>query len=182
MFEDGQEPDAGAEFASWPYIALKVILAATLFGMAAITFVDVIGRYVFSAPVPGTFEIVGLLMGVVTFSALPLITRAQAHITVELFDGLIRGRARKVQQFMVLAGSAVIMAFFAERLWSSAIDEYEADFVTTYFGISRAPLLIVFSALSVVSFVILLIMLWQYATGRADAGPTGTDSADEMFR
>ena len=179
MFDESQEPHTGAVLASWPYTALKIVLAISLFGMAAITFVDVVGRYVFSAPIPGTFEIVGLLMGVVTFTALPLITRTQGHITVDLFDGMIRGRARKVQQFSVLVGSALVMAFFAERLWSSAVDEYRADFVTTYFGISRAPLLIVLSALSAVTFLILLIMLWQYVTGRAEIRPAGIDPADK---
>jgi len=184
VFDDSQEPRTNAVFASWPYTALKIILAISLFGMAAITFVDVVGRYVFSAPIPGTFEIVGLLMGVVTFTALPLITRTQGHITVDLFDNLIRGRARRVQQFSILAGSALVMAFFAERLWSTAIDEYRSNFVTNYFGISRAPLLIVLSALSAATCAILLIMLWQYVTGRAETrppggGPAGIDPADK---
>lgn len=136
--------------------------------MAAVTFVDVIGRYVFSAPIPGTFEIVGLLLGVVTFSALPLVTRDRAHITVDLFDHLIRGRARKVQQFVILVGSAAVMGFFAERLLATAIDEYQADYVTEYFGITRMPLLIALSILCAITCVILLIMIWQYITGRLE--------------
>ena len=67
------EAGPGPRRSAWPVHLLKVMVALFLFAMAALTFVDVIGRYVFSAPVPGTFESVGLLLGLVTFAALPLI-------------------------------------------------------------------------------------------------------------
>ena len=131
---DGPGAEAGARPSSepitWLFTALKLIVAVVLFSMAAVTFVDVIGRYVFSAPVPGTFETVGLLMGIVTFAALPLVTRAQNHITVDLFDSFIRGGVRKVQQFVILVGSAAVVGFIAERLLATAIDEHKANYVT----------------------------------------------------
>lgn len=169
------EPGAseGARSSAWLYGALKATVATVLFAMAAITFVDVIGRYVFNAPIPGTFEIVGLLLGVVTFSALPLVTRDQAHITVDLFDSFIKGGFRKVRQFVILAGSAAVTAFFAERLLATAIDEYRADYVTEYFGITRAPLLIVLSLLCLVTCLILVAMTWRYLTGRLESPPPG---------
>ena len=178
-YDGGQEAGTSPVLDSWPTAALKIVLAVTLFAMAAITFVDVIGRYVFSAPVPGTFEIVGLLMSVVTFTGLPLVTRTESHITVDLFDSLIRGRGRKVQRFLILSGSALVMAFVAERLVASAIDEYEADFVTNYFGISRAPLLIVLAMLSAATCLILLVMVWQFVTGREHKEPAASDLPDE---
>ena len=169
---DGPGAEAGARPSSdptdWLFTALKLIVAVVLFSMAAVTFVDVIGRYVFSAPVPGTFETVGLLMGIVTFAALPLVTRAQNHITVDLFDSFIRGGVRKVQQFVILVGSAVVIGFIAERLLATAIDEHQANYVTEYFGISRAPLLVGLSALCMITCLILIAMIWLYMTGRLE--------------
>lgn len=162
-------------FADWLYMALKLVVAVVLFAMAALTFVDVVGRYLFSAPVPGTFESVGLLMGVVTFAALPLVTRAQNHITVDLFDSFIRGSFRKFQQFVVLLGSAAMIGFMAERLWAVAIDEHKADYVTEYFGISRAPLLIGLSVLCMITCVILIFMIWLYLTGRLESRQSDTE-------
>ena len=150
-------------------------MAVVLFAMAALTFVDVVGRYVFSFPIPGTFESVGLLMGIVTFTALPLVTRARTHITVDLFDSFIKGGVRKVQQFLILLGSAVVMAFFAERLISTAIDEHQADYVTEYFGISRAPLIIALALLCIITCGILLWMIFLYLTGRLEEKPSETD-------
>ncbi len=159
------EAGPGPRRSAWPVHLLKVMVALFLFAMAALTFVDVIGRYVFSAPVPGTFESVGLLLGLVTFAALPLITLEKGQITVDLFDHFIRGRFRQIQQLVVLLGSAAMALFIAERLWSAAVDEWQANYVTEYFGISRAPLLVFLAVLSLVTFVILLIMTWQYAQG-----------------
>jgi TRAP-type C4-dicarboxylate transport system permease small subunit len=149
----------------WLYLVLKFFVATVLFAMAALTFVDVVGRYVFSAPIPGTYETVGLLMGLVTFSALPLVTRAENHITVDLFDSFIRGRFRKVQQFLILVGCATVLGFFAERLIATAIDEHDANYVTEYFGVSRAPLLIFLALLCLLTTLILIMMIWKYLNG-----------------
>ncbi len=171
--------DDGARQASpqsnWVFTALKLIAAVMIFAMAALTFADVIGRYVFSAPIQGTFEIVGLLLGVVTFAALPLITLARSHITVDLFDSFIRGRFRWIQQFTILAGSACVIAFIAERLIAAGIDEAEANFVTEDLGLSRAPLLYGLSFLSMITVVILIVMMWQMATGRLAVKPPDID-------
>ena len=129
----------------------------------------------FTAPVPGTFETVGLMMGVVTFAALPLVTRAQNHITVDLFDSFIRGSFRKFQQFVVLLGSAAMIGFMAERIWAVAIDEHKANYVTEYFGISRAPLLIGLSVLCMITCVILIFMIWLYLNGRLESRQSDTD-------
>lgn len=160
--------EEGARQSNWVFTALKFVAAIMIFSMAALTFADVIGRYVFSAPIQGTFEIVGLLLGVVTFAALPLVSHARAHITVDLFDSFIRGKLRWIQQFSILIGSACVIAFIAERLIAAGIDEADANFVTEDLGLSRAPLLYGLSGLSMITVVILLIMMWQMATGRLE--------------
>ncbi|MFP6712550.1 MAG: TRAP transporter small permease subunit [Rhodospirillales bacterium] len=160
--------DDGARQSNWLFTALKLITAVTIFAMALLTFADVLGRYVFSAPIQGTFEIVGLLLGVVTFSALPLVTYSRTHITVDLFDSFIRGKFRWVQQFATLLGSACVIAFLAERLIAAGIDETEAKFVTEDLGLSRAPLLYGLSGLSMITVALLLLMMWQMATGRLE--------------
>ena len=155
----------GARRDAWPIRILKIVAATLLFAMAALTFIDVIGRYVLNAPIPGTFETVGLMLGVATFAAFPIVTMQRSHITVDLFDRFIRGRVRQVQQFVILIGSAGVVAFLCERLWATASDELANDFVTEYFGISRAPLLYLISFLCAVTFVILLMMTWRYVRG-----------------
>lgn len=169
MFElDSPDTKKGVRQTNWVFLALKFVAAVMIFAMAALTFADVIGRYVFSAPIQGTFEIVGLLLGLVTFAALPLITYSRSHITVDLFDSFIRGKIRFVQQFTILLGSACVVGFMAERLIAAGIDEAEANFVTEDLGLSRAPLLYVLAGLSIITVILLVIMMWQMLTGRLE--------------
>ncbi len=167
--------ESGARQSNWVFKALKVVAAVMIFSMAGLTFLDVLGRYVFSAPIQGTFEIVGLLLGVVTFAALPLVTHSRTHITVDLFDSFIRGKFRWVQQFLTLIGSACVIAFIAERFIAAGIDEADAQFVTEDLGLSRAPLLYGLSGLCMITVIILLVMIWQLATGRLDLKQPAAD-------
>lgn len=120
-----------------------IFIAVAVFGMAAWTFVDVVGRYFFNAPIPGSFEIVGLVLGIAMIGAFPLVSIRERHITVGLFDGFIRGGTRLFRNFIVRLGTGCMAAFMAERLYAAAIDEWANDFVTENLGISRSPLLIV---------------------------------------
>ncbi len=145
--------------------ALKIVIALSVFGMAALTFVDVIGRYFFNAPIPGTFETVGLLLGIVAFATFPLVTIHEKHITVDLFDNFIRGALRQRRRVAVRLGTAVMAIFMAERLWAAAIDEWANDYVTEYFGITRAPLLILMAAFCAGTAVAMLVLTWRKYRG-----------------
>ena len=126
---------------------LPAAVAAAVLGMAALTFADVIGRYFLNAPIPGAFEIVGLVLGFATMGAFPLVTFRERHITVDLFDGAFRGRARRARRTAVRLGTAAAAAFMAERLLAAAADEWANDFVTENLGVTRAPLLVLMAAL-----------------------------------
>jgi TRAP-type C4-dicarboxylate transport system permease small subunit len=151
----------GAQHPFWIFTPLKLVAAAAIFAMSVLTFVDVLGRYLFSNPIPGTFEIVGLLLGVVAFSGLPIVSCNQSHITVDLFDNYIRGRFRRVRAYVVLLGTALMVAFIGHRLLMAGLDEAANDFVTENLGISRAPLIYVMAALAFLTCVLLLHMCWR---------------------
>ena len=135
-----------------------MIVAAAVFGMAALTFVDVIGRYFLNAPIPGSFEIVGLILGVAMIGAFPLVSFRERHITVGLFDGFLKGSARLFRNFVVRLGTAGMAAFMAERLYAAAVDEWKYDYVTENLGISRAPLLLVMAVICAATAAGMLIV------------------------
>lgn len=153
-------------------LAYLVFVAAGVFAMSALTFVDVIGRYFFNAPIPGSFEIVGLILGLSVIGAFPLVTLSESHITVDLFDRAFVGRARIVRSFVVRLGTAAMMAFMGERLLVTAFDEMKADFVTENLGVSRGPLLIAMSAiLFVTALGMICVMVHRYRNpaGKAES-------------
>jgi len=162
---------------AWLDGALKIVIVISVFSMAALTFVDVIGRYFFNAPIPGTFESVGLLLGIVAFATFPLVTIQETHITVDLFDNFIRGRARRWRHIIVRLGTAGVAFFMAERLWAAAIDEWVNDYVTEYFGITRAPLLILLAAFCAGTACAMLVITWRDI--RANQQKTLPHSASE---
>lgn len=135
-----------------------VAVAVAVFGMAALTFVDVIGRYFFNAPIPGAFEIVGLILGIAMIGAFPLVTFQERHITVDLFDSFIRGGFRRVRQVTVRLGTAAMAGFMAERLYAAAIDEWTHDFVTENLEITRVPLLLVMAAICAFTAVGMIVI------------------------
>lgn len=50
--------------------------------IAIITFIDVIGREIFSRPIPGGYEIIQLLMSVGVFFSFPLVALCKGHVKV----------------------------------------------------------------------------------------------------
>jgi TRAP-type C4-dicarboxylate transport system permease small subunit len=69
--------------------ALVYLAAGALCLLIIITVVDVVGRYLLNAPLPGAFESVRALMALVTFSALPLVCVRNEHLRAGILDHLI---------------------------------------------------------------------------------------------
>ena len=67
-------------------VALRAIAALALFVMAALTFIDVTGRY-FGAPIFGAAEMIQYLLAITVFAGLGLASVSGSHIAVDIFDG-----------------------------------------------------------------------------------------------
>jgi TRAP-type C4-dicarboxylate transport system permease small subunit len=107
--------------------------AAVLAAMLALTCADVVGRYIFSAPVNGKTELTRFLMaGLISF-ALPVVTLTGEHITVDIFDNFFTRpleRARNIGVDIVCAVALLTLAwwvaFRARRLMDYG---YVSDFL-----------------------------------------------------
>ena len=163
MAADGPPGDVGggAQRSPWHVRALAGFMALALCAMMTLTFVDVIGRYFFNAPVAGGFEIVAFLLALVIFSGLALVTRDQQHITVGLFDGLFRGRVQRVRELVILVGSVVMVGFIAERMWSEAEFLRRNDMYAEYLDIPLAPVQYGVACLGMLACAYLLGALWR---------------------
>jgi TRAP-type C4-dicarboxylate transport system permease small subunit len=89
---------------------LVAIAAASLFAMMAFTFADVVLRYLFARPVRGGLEVVELLMVAMIFSALPLVSRRDEHVTIDTVEqhlsDAVRAGLRRVMHAIAAAGIA----------------------------------------------------------------------------
>ena len=88
--------------------------------MMALTFVDVVARYVFNRPLRGAFEVTELLLVVLIFGGLPLVSHAGEHVTMDFVDRLLRPRARDLWQRAVQALCAATMFLLTWLMWIKA--------------------------------------------------------------
>jgi TRAP-type transport system small permease protein len=88
--------------------------------MMALTFVDVVARYVFNRPLRGGFEVTELLLLVLIFAGLPLVSHANEHVTMDFIDRLLPPRGRERWQRAVQALSAAIMFLLTWLVWIKA--------------------------------------------------------------
>ena len=73
---------------------LRAVAGGLLFAMMTLTFVDVVLRYFFNAPIKGGFEVTELMMAVLIFAGLPLVSRKNEHVTIDAFDRFFPARVR----------------------------------------------------------------------------------------
>lgn len=164
----GSLPASGP--ARWMVIGLTVAIAVLVFALMAVTFIDVVGRYFFDAPIPGTFEVVSFLLALLVFSGLPLVTRDERHITVTLMEGLFKGWGLWFQKVVVAMASAAVLGFIAERLWRTAGDMAEMETLLEYFDVPFAYFVYFMAILSFLSFLLMLPLIWHHAKNRPRRG------------
>ena len=100
---------------------LGLIAAVELFCLMTLTCVDVIGRYFFSSPVVGGFEITEMLLAGLIFSALPLVTLRGEHVTVDLLEPITPQPLLRVQHVAACLVGFVATGYLSSRLWIRAV-------------------------------------------------------------
>ncbi|WP_175721188.1 TRAP transporter small permease [Burkholderia anthina] len=144
--------------AYWMTRTLGAMVAIVLFAIMGITFCDVFMRYWFSAPIRGAAEIVRFAMAILIFSAFPLVTLNQQHITVNLLQGRFGALGSWLQHLFVLIVSGVAVGIMTWQLASDGADLAQNRITTTVVEWPLAPLSYFMSALSAVTLVVLVAL------------------------
>ncbi len=146
---------------------LEWFVAIILFAMMVLVFVDVVARYLFNAPLAGSFELTELMMGALIFAALPLATLREEHIVIGLLDELPGEGLHRIRQALLNLVAAAALGVLASRLWAEAEKLAEWGDYTAYLNIPLAPLVYLFAVMSGLAAAILVAAAWQHgATGR----------------
>lgn len=145
----------------WAVRLLGVMGAVLLFAMMALTFVDVWGRYVFSAPVPGGFEVTELMMASLIFAGLPLTTLNDEHVCVDLLDNVFPRPLARVRDAFVRVLCAGMMAVLSYRMWIKADEQVGYGDQTAVLQIPVAPVTYFVSVSCAFSFVLFLVLAWR---------------------
>ena len=151
---------------TWVERLLEAVMATFLLAMALITAIDVVGRYFFSAPLPGGYEIVQYLMALSVFAALPLTTRAEGHLTISMVTDRLGVRARRVQRVVMLAIITLTLGFLAWRMGVQAGHLSRGASLSGSLGIPLAPVAFAMTVLAWLATLISAVLTGQAIGGR----------------
>ena len=143
---------------------IGLLLAVTIFFMMAVTFIDVIGRYFFLAPLPAADELTKLAMAVSIFGGLPLVTRHREHVTISLFDGFFSAPVLKVRQIVVDVICIGVLSGLCWRLIHQAWSLEDFDDKTLFLSVPLAPFAYFMAIMSGITIIVLVFMLWRDLT------------------
>ena len=151
---------------------LETISCVVIFIMMILTFIDVIGRYVFHKPIFGGTEIISALLALTIFSGLGVINARDDHIVVELFETQVRRVfSPVVYEVIIQVFSVGAMGLIAMVLFEHALEAYhigklsEVLEMPVYYITGTVAVFAVISMLSQIAGVVLKVL--DLAQGRA---------------
>src|SRR6266498_1423959 len=106
-------------------VVLRLAAGILLVGLALLTLLDVLGRYVFSMPVRGAVELTEALMVGIIFTGILLATQARQHVTVDLLTMTLGPRGRRIQQGFSLLLAVCVSFLLGAVTWSQAMSARE---------------------------------------------------------
>jgi TRAP-type C4-dicarboxylate transport system permease small subunit len=139
--------------------ALGLIAGVVLFVLMALTFADVVGRYFFSNPIVGAFELTEMMLAALIFAALPLVTLRNEHITVDLLDPVTPDWLLHVQHVAACLAGFAFTGYLAWRLWIRAVRMDMAGETTAQLKFKLAYLTYSMSILMALTAVALLVLM-----------------------
>ena len=145
---------------------LGFLAATVLMMLMIVTFIDVAGRYLFLAPLPGAFEMTEIMMAMLIFAGLPLVSRANQHVTVNLIIGLLSPKIRHFQRLITQIIMALVFGVMAWRMWIKAAEMLVQGDETAYLLIPIAPVAFFMTILLGVSSLIVAIQFARIIRGK----------------
>ncbi|CAN5612206.1 hypothetical protein BH23PSE1_BH23PSE1_09090 [soil metagenome] len=120
-------------------VAIELFAGVLLIALVAVTGIDVIGRYVLNAPLPGAFEMTEILLVARGFAALPLVSREGGHIEVDLLVSFLPKALLRALGVVAAIVSAAVLIFFAWQLARLGSNQWAEGARSISLRISYAP-------------------------------------------
>ena len=152
--------------ARWLEKPLEYAVAAILFAIMALTVVDVVGRYLFNAPVSGSAEATELALGLLIYAAVPLAAARAEHIRIDILDHLLGAGARRLQRVVGMGGAAIVMGALVWRLWVRGAELAKFGDLSSHLGVPLAPVAYFMAVMSALTAAIFAAQCVRAASGR----------------
>lgn len=146
--------------------ALAVLAGAVLLALVALTFVDVVLRYVFAAPILGATDALQMGMLLVVSLAFPFTWRVGGHIVVDLVPDYGLPWLTRLRDLVVRLLAVVVFALLSWRGWIRAGDAELFNEATNMIEIPFQPFFWVLAGASAFQVAVLCAEVAGIAAGR----------------
>lgn len=93
---------------------LGTLAGGALFAMMTLTFLDVVGRKLFSHSIVGSVELTEMMMLALIFAAMPLASLAGEHVIFDLLDTVL---PQRVKHWQSLVSNLICTALMGVSAW-----------------------------------------------------------------
>ena len=149
------------------------IAGASLFGMMALTFVDVLGRKLFDHSIVGSLEVTELMMFGVIFAGLPLTSLRGEHVLFDLLDHFLPEALRKIQGALSNLICTVLVGAAAWLVLARAARTASDGDTTAQLQLSLAPWQYAAGVMLVLTAVMHLVLAFRPLAETADDPTAG---------
>lgn len=122
-----------------PGTILAGLGALTLFAQMCLITADVVGRYLFNAPITGVYEITEFMILTIIFSFLGATQAAKRHVHVDLLVNRLPERMKWIVAVVNHAICFLLMALMTWMAFQRALDLYRAGEASPNLGVPEYP-------------------------------------------
>lgn len=151
---------------------LETLGAIALFAMMAITFFDIAGRFLLHRPLPGSTDLVQVLLLLTAGCTLPAVTCRGEHLSIGLFDGARSTPLERARRAMVAIVLALTFAALAVLLWTYAGETARNGDVIGYLRLPVAPFVYALSVLCLAAALVGAALVPRALRRRQDDTPS----------
>jgi len=116
---------------------LAVLGGLLCFFTAAMITASVTGRYLFAAPVPGDWDLIGIICGTAVFAFLPYCQLTRCNVVVDFFTENMAPRGKALLDSFGTLLYLLIAAMFTWRLYYGGWELYQSSEVLAAFNFYR---------------------------------------------
>ena len=130
----------GDSLVAWLDATLGLAAALLLFAIMTVTVVDVVGRYIFNAPLPGAYELIQIGMALLVFLTLPVLSARDEQVRIDAFQRIFPAGLQPALRLASTIISLVVILGFAWLLWRRGESFVASGETTSNLRLPLAPL------------------------------------------
>ncbi len=139
-----------------------------LLGIMAITFVDVVGRYFFNAPITFAVELIQLGMGLLVLFGLATTTLQRGHIAVDIIENLVPESIAKLFAAIAALCGLTFIGLLAWRLWDRSFKFMDDGLATDVLFLPVWPVVVLMSVAASLAAIVAFLQVLKPGMGRTD--------------